>query len=306
MIISCGGGKKMQRYRIGEVSKMVDVPVETIRFLEQKGLVSPEKNTGTGYRLYSGWDINLILDYMKFRKIGFSSRETVDLVRDSSFADLLEQLDVKRKEAAYLAHYYQAKALKLKNFQSVLGNAPELVGKYYIMNRPENYSLFTRSHSGKSLKMTNARDTEGGFEEITRNYPFVEHIYRLKKGELMLPEDLEEAEWGWTVKKYWADRLGIQLLPRMEHIRPVTALFTVITMDEQEYFTRSAAENALQYMEDHHYTLCGDILGVYIATDREGGRNVRYMELWMPIRGTDIPIDFSEDQQRRGLKKIFG
>jgi hypothetical protein len=63
MIISCGGGKKMQRYRIGEVSKMVDVPVETIRFLEQKGLVSPEKNTGTGYRLYSVWDINLILDY---------------------------------------------------------------------------------------------------------------------------------------------------------------------------------------------------------------------------------------------------
>ncbi|MGX8686496.1 MAG: MerR family transcriptional regulator [bacterium] len=50
MIISCGGGKKMQRYRIGEVSKMVDVPVETIRFLEQKGLVSPEKNTETGYR----------------------------------------------------------------------------------------------------------------------------------------------------------------------------------------------------------------------------------------------------------------
>jgi hypothetical protein len=30
------------------------------------------------------------------------------------------------------------------------------------------------------------------------------------------------------------------------------------------------------------------------------------MELWMPIRGTDIPIDFSEDQQRRELKKTFG
>jgi DNA-binding transcriptional MerR regulator len=306
MIISCGGGKKMQRYRIGEVSKMVDVPVETIRFLEQKGLVSPEKNTETGYRFYSVWDINLILDYKKFRKIGFSSRETVDLVRDSSFADLLEQLDAKRKEAAYLSHFYQAKTLKLKNFQSVLRNAPELVVKYYIMNRPENYSLFTRAHSGGNLKMTNARDTEGGFEEVTRNYPFVEHIYRLKKGELMLPEDQEEAEWGFTVKKYWAERVGIQLLPRMEHIRPVTALFTVITLDEKEYFTRSAAENALQYMEDHHYTLCGDILGVYIATVREGGRNVRYMELWMPIRGTDIPIDFSEDQQRRELKKIFG
>ena len=50
----------MQRYRIGEVSKMVDVPVETIRFLEQKGLLTPEKNPENGYRYYSVWDVNHI------------------------------------------------------------------------------------------------------------------------------------------------------------------------------------------------------------------------------------------------------
>ena len=71
----------MKEYRIGEVSKMLDVPVETIRFLEQKGLVSPEKNPESGYRFYDVWDVNQILDYKKFRQIGFSSGETISFRR---------------------------------------------------------------------------------------------------------------------------------------------------------------------------------------------------------------------------------
>lgn len=34
----------MKRYRIGEVSKILNISAETIRFLEQKGLISPQKN----------------------------------------------------------------------------------------------------------------------------------------------------------------------------------------------------------------------------------------------------------------------
>lgn len=87
----------MQRYRIGEVSKMVDVPVETIRFLEQKGLLTPEKNPENGYRYYSVWDVNHILDYKKFRQIGLSSKETVDMVRNCDLASLLWQLEQKKR-----------------------------------------------------------------------------------------------------------------------------------------------------------------------------------------------------------------
>lgn len=296
----------MQRYKIGEVSKIVDMPAETIRFLEQKGLISPEKNEETGYRFYSVWDINRILDYKKFRQIGFSSGETIKLVKDSGFSELLEQLDVKKKESVYLAHYYQAKALKLKNFQAVLNNVPNLIGKYYILNRAENYSLFTRSHSGSGLKMTDARDTQGGFEEITGHYPFVEHIYRLKKKELELPANLEEAEWGFTVKKYWVNRMGIQLLPGMEHLSPTTCLFTIISLEEKEYFTRAALTNVFSYMEEHHYTLCGDILGIFIASVLDGNRNVRYLELWVPIREDGKELPHYDEYKRDELRRIFG
>ena len=295
----------MWRYRIGEVSKMVDVPVETIRFLEHKGLVKPEKNAENGYRSYSVWDVNQILDYKKFRQIGFTSRETVDLVRNCSLSGLLEQLDSKKKEAVFLAHYYQAKALKLKNFQSVLNNASELVGKYYIMNRPENYSLFTRKRNDKGLYMTSAKETEGGFQELTRHYPFVEHIFRIKEDWMRQPSTQTQAQWGFTVKKYWADRLGIQLLPKMEHLRAVTALFTVIRIGAQEYFTPAVLEGAMAYMSEHRYESNGDILGIYIATVREQGCNVRYLELWIPIRALDTPALVPSTDQATRLKQIF-
>ena len=63
------------------------------------------------------WDVNRILEYKKYRQIGFSSAEAIDLIRECDISTLLEQLESKRAEAAYQAHYYQAKALKLQNFQ---------------------------------------------------------------------------------------------------------------------------------------------------------------------------------------------
>ena len=295
----------VQRYLIGEVSKMVDVPVETIRFLEQRGLITPEKNRENGYRSYSVWDINRILDYKKFRQIGFSSKETVSLVSDCDLPTLLEQLDGKKQDAAYLAHYYQAKTLKMKNFQSVLSHAEQLVGEYYILNRPENYSLFTRSYGTKRLELSSVKATEGGFAEMTRHYPFVEHIFRIKEDWMRQPSTQTQAQWGFTVKKYWADRLGIQLLSKMEHLRAVTALFTVIRIGAQEYFTPAVLEGAMAYMSEHRYELNGDILGIYIATVREQGCNVRYLELWIPIRALDTPALVSSTDQATRLKQIF-
>ncbi len=295
----------MQRYRIGEVSKMVDVPVETIRFLEQKGLLTPEKNPENGYRYYSVWDVNHILDYKKFRQIGLSSKETVDMVRNCDLASLLWQLEQKKADASYLAHYYQAKALKLDHYHSVISNAGMLIGKYYIMNRPENYSLFTRTRTREELHMISADETNGGFQELTRHYPFIEHIYRIKKEKLASAPGQEQAEWGFTVKKYWVNRLSIQFLPKMEHIRTATCLFTVIRLAEREYFTNLTLTPALEYITEHKYQVNGDILGIYLATLKEEGRNMRYMELWIPICMAETTTAPSESAEISQLKKLF-
>ena len=154
--------------------------------------------------------------------------------------------------------------------------------------------------------MTNARDTEGGFEEITRNYPFVEHIYRLKKG-LSASRGSEEAEWGLTVKKYWADVWKYSFcqgwsisVPSRLFLRSESCSGTTGAIH------RVIVENALQYMEGHHYLCVVISWSIYIAHGQRRSQEC-------PLHGAldtdcreDSAIAFSEDRKRTELKKIFG
>ena len=292
----------MRRYKIGQVSRMLNVPVETIRFLEQKGLVFPEKDADSGYRFYDIWDVNQILDYQKYRQIGFSSSETVSLVRNGSLEYLIELLAEKEREAEYLSRFYEAKAVKLRNYQIVLRNARDMLGKYLILNCPENYSLFLRSIDSEGLHVSSAGEMEDSYEELTKYYPFTEHIYRIKREWLESPKHAHNAQWGMTMKKRWVDALGVRLLPSMEHLKSTTALFTVIPVGEQQFFTADLLSGAFDFMQENGYELNGNITGTYLATVRE--QAVRYMEVWIPVRTEERASDSTEGFH--DLRAVFG
>ena len=293
----------MRRYKIGQVSKMLDAPVETIRFLEQKGLLSPEKDEDSGYRYYDIWDVNRILDYQKYRQTGFSSNEAVSLVKNGDLDSLTARLAEKENEARFLSRFYEAKALKLKNYQIVLKNAMDMIGRYLILNCPENYSLFLRSIDADGLHVSSAKAMEGSYEELTQYYPFTEHIYRIKREWLESPEHSQDAQWGLTMKKQWVDELNIRLLPSMERMKSTTALFTVIPVGEREFFSAELLTEALAFMRSAGYELNGDILGIYLATVREQGQAVRYMEVWIPVRTEEHAPDCTEDFHE--LRSVF-
>lgn len=292
----------MRRYKIGQVSRMLNVPVETIRFLEQKGLVFPEKDADSGYRFYDIWDVNQILDYQKYRQIGFSSSETVSLVRNGSLEYLIELLAEKEREAEYLSRFYEAKAVKLRNYQIVLRNAKDMLGKYLILNCPENYSLFLRSIDSEGLHVSSAGEMEDSYEELTKYYPFTEHIYRIKREWLESPKHAHNAQWGMTMKKQWVDALGVRLLPSMEHLKSTTALFTVIPVGERQFFTADLLSGAFDFMQENGYELNGNITGTYLATVRE--QAVRYMEVWIPVRTEERASDSTEGLY--DLRAVFG
>jgi DNA-binding transcriptional MerR regulator len=64
--------------RIGDVSEMFDVSLRTLRFYEDKGLITPQRNGVT--RLYSRKDLGRIKLILLGRKVGFSLREVKQLI----------------------------------------------------------------------------------------------------------------------------------------------------------------------------------------------------------------------------------
>ena len=64
-------GKKDGLYRIGEASRLSGVPVKTIRYYSDEGVISPSGYTDSGYRLYSKGDLSRLETVRTLRAAGF-------------------------------------------------------------------------------------------------------------------------------------------------------------------------------------------------------------------------------------------
>ena len=72
---------------IGQAAAESGLPVKTLRYYEEIGLVAPERSAGNDYRVYSPSDVEHLCFLQRARAVGFSleaCRELLNLYRDPS------------------------------------------------------------------------------------------------------------------------------------------------------------------------------------------------------------------------------
>lgn len=69
---------------IGEVSKKANIPVKTIRYYEEFGLLNQPKRTLSKYRVYSQKDLEKILFIKKAKDLGLTLAEIKKIIKRSS------------------------------------------------------------------------------------------------------------------------------------------------------------------------------------------------------------------------------
>ncbi|WP_026958561.1 MerR family transcriptional regulator [Aliagarivorans taiwanensis] len=95
----------MKLYRIGQLSKLFDVSVDTLRHYEKLGLLKPEVVKESGYRYYSNRQIWRLSTIRRFRALdvsleeiaGYMSDQTLDKTLDAS-AMILQRIAQKKRE----------------------------------------------------------------------------------------------------------------------------------------------------------------------------------------------------------------
>ncbi len=85
---------------IGQVARQAGVGVETIRFYERKGLIDEPRRRDSGYRQYSQDVVKRILFIKRAKELGFSLKETKELLTlrvdpESTCADVKRQTEAK-------------------------------------------------------------------------------------------------------------------------------------------------------------------------------------------------------------------
>lgn len=72
-------------YKIKEVADIVGVSIRTLHYYDQIGLLEPETVSNVGYRLYSVQDLERLQQVLFFKELGFSLKETKEIISSSSF-----------------------------------------------------------------------------------------------------------------------------------------------------------------------------------------------------------------------------
>ena len=116
----------MEYYLRGEIAKMADINIETLRYYENKGLIPIPKRTSKGYRLYSK-EILIILNFIKSAKnVGFTLEE---------IRNLFSAVDGENIDLNYIDEFINKKLVEIKqkmmDLQSVKSSLEDIKNNLY-------------------------------------------------------------------------------------------------------------------------------------------------------------------------------
>lgn len=86
-------------YKIGELSRLCNIPVKTLRYYDSEGLLIPDEiDRFTGYRYYSAARLADCNRIISLKELGFSLEEIKKHLHASSNEDILALVEAKRME----------------------------------------------------------------------------------------------------------------------------------------------------------------------------------------------------------------
>jgi DNA-binding transcriptional MerR regulator len=91
---------KSDLHQIGEVAERVDLSLRTVRYYEEMGLITPEKRSDGGFRLYTEENIERLLLIKQMKPLGFPVQEMHDILDARDTLRTLDPDDPKRQQAA--------------------------------------------------------------------------------------------------------------------------------------------------------------------------------------------------------------
>lgn len=117
-------------HQIGEVAERVALSLRTVRYYEEMGLITPERRTDGGFRLYTEENIDRLLTIKQMKPLGFSVQEMRELLETR---DALRSPDThapKRSQAANkLLEFARAAEARCAKLRGHLAGGEELTNQ---------------------------------------------------------------------------------------------------------------------------------------------------------------------------------
>ncbi len=269
----------MGKYKIGMVAKLLDLPDDTLRYYESRGIVTPQKDEESRYRYYDAWDLNYLLDSKWYRSYDFSLNDVVKMINEDDHAAFVDRCSKRETELLHTIYEYKLKLNSLVKFRQRVEKIKKKLDVLDIVERPP--MIFQRMREEYNFIFND--DALKVMHKWLSLLPYVEHTFYIPNDSVSDKEGFNEYWWGFSLSPDESISNGIDISPPVMYIPPVKSVYTVFSAGGRNTFTDSLKTKVINKILGMGYKITDAPVGHLLVRLHEDGIFTRYFEIWVPI-----------------------
>ncbi len=262
-------------YKIGEVSKILNISDQMIRYYEKCGVISPKRAGDGNYRSYTIMDVYALFDAMRYKEWGINIGYINGMVNDSYYDTLHENIE--RLYKSLEKEIYMKNLLKerIGEHKKKLTLCRYNTNNYWINIVPAHHLYYTNDATGDVHGKSTISDTMNAIIYSPENISYFD-VY------VEFEENVQK--WWYAIETKYHDALNIPDEGIFRKVPEQLCLCTIIDMGEIGAFNPEASiYPIISYLKKNNYRKKGPISGIIIGRGNECSRFCRMMELNIPI-----------------------
>lgn len=272
-----------EKYKIGTISKLLGIPIQTLHYFETCGFVTPSKDSKSNYRYYDAWDVNFLLDSRYLRSFEFTNQEIEEMINRDDFQTLNQRFANRERSLLELIQHYQDILDEVHYEKERIGRYQDYLGVFKPEKSPGLFfNPYRKNNDFKAL-------AKGGsaVPDITQwldNMPFVKATFQIP-GDSLASRKQDDIEyiWGFSVSTKKVRQLPLIVNENALYCPPRQCLYTVFKAYERNTFTACFYEQVMKPIWDMGYEIWEPPLGRLLMRIHENEVFTRYFEVWVPV-----------------------
>lgn len=269
----------LEKYKIGTVAKLLDLPDDTLRYYESRGIVTPQKDEESRYRYYDAWDLNFLLDSKWYRSYDFSLNDVVKMINSDDQTAFIDRCIKHEAELLQTIYEYKLKLNSLVKFRQRVAKIKNKLDMIEIVERPP--MIYQRMRVDNEFIFDDeALRVMQKWLSLLRS---VEHTFFIPNYTISDKSSFNEYWWGFSLSPDDAISNGIDISPPVVYLPPVKSVYTVFTAGSRNTFSLSLKTKVIQKILDMGHKIVDAPVGNLLVRLHEDGEFTRYFEVWVPI-----------------------
>lgn len=274
------------KYQINDLSKILNVSPETIRYYEKKGIITPSRDPVSNYRVYDAWDVFSLLDNTLYKKFGFTTKEYEELISsnglktiDTIFENKVEILEKEIKLKEMILEW-------AKTWQSNINKISLNIGNVWFQQLPDMYFIRVgNQHSGDDVS-DYVIPIEGMAQQADL-MPFIIPTISTNVRKMNYTGNVT-VERGGIIQKKYIDSLNYDLKGSYTFIPKQIYMVYCIDIGDIGEFDWQMLRDLIMNVKKNKYESSGDIYGQFISrTKTKDGKYSRIVEFIIPVDKID-------------------